>query len=210
MDTDAIFAQASDWLAQRGVGAIDWQALEVQGLVDDETSVASLFLTVYGSDSVKLLADRFREQGFPDVPTAWAGGAATVSWLRKMGFGTAYAGRPNERQDHEFVVPGAIKLNPLHSFQHKISRQLRDVLTLPGTNGRHLKAMVELPTGRMKSREGTVVDADDMMDEMLSLFGGGVRPVMARLVESGRLTQADIKEAERALQRLSQRNRRPE
>jgi arginyl-tRNA synthetase len=26
--------------------------------------------------------------------------------------------------------------------------------------------MVELPTGRMKSREGTVVDADDMMDEM--------------------------------------------
>ena len=29
--------------------------------------------------------------------------------------------------------------------------------------------MVELPTGRMKSREGTVVDADDMMDEMLAL-----------------------------------------
>ncbi len=29
--------------------------------------------------------------------------------------------------------------------------------------------MVELPTGRMKSREGTVVDADDMMDEMVTL-----------------------------------------
>jgi len=29
--------------------------------------------------------------------------------------------------------------------------------------------MVELPTGRMKSREGTVVDADDMMDEMVGL-----------------------------------------
>lgn len=29
--------------------------------------------------------------------------------------------------------------------------------------------MVELPTGRMKSREGTVVDADDMMDEMIDL-----------------------------------------
>jgi arginyl-tRNA synthetase len=29
--------------------------------------------------------------------------------------------------------------------------------------------MVELPTGRMKSREGTVVDADDMIDEMLAL-----------------------------------------
>jgi arginyl-tRNA synthetase len=29
--------------------------------------------------------------------------------------------------------------------------------------------MVELPTGRMKSREGTVVDADDMISEMVSL-----------------------------------------
>ncbi|MGN6569111.1 MAG: arginine--tRNA ligase [Flavipsychrobacter sp.] len=29
--------------------------------------------------------------------------------------------------------------------------------------------MVELPSGRMKSREGTVVDADDMIDEMVSL-----------------------------------------
>ena len=29
--------------------------------------------------------------------------------------------------------------------------------------------MVELPTGRMKSREGTVVDADDMVDEMVAL-----------------------------------------
>lgn len=29
--------------------------------------------------------------------------------------------------------------------------------------------MVELPTGRMKSREGTVVDADDMVNEMISM-----------------------------------------
>ncbi len=27
--------------------------------------------------------------------------------------------------------------------------------------------MVELPTGKMKSREGTVVDADDIVDEMV-------------------------------------------
>lgn len=29
--------------------------------------------------------------------------------------------------------------------------------------------MVELPTGKMKSREGTVVDADDMIDEMVNI-----------------------------------------
>ena len=27
--------------------------------------------------------------------------------------------------------------------------------------------MVDLPTGKMKSREGTVVDADDLMEEMI-------------------------------------------
>lgn len=31
--------------------------------------------------------------------------------------------------------------------------------------------MVDLPTGKMKSREGTVVDADDLMDEMLTEAG---------------------------------------
>lgn len=132
-----------------------WQALEAQGLVDDKTSVADLFLTVYGSDSIKLLAEQFRQEGFSDVPTAWAGGAATISWLRKMGFAAEYAGRRNERQDHEFVVPGAVKLNPLHPFQQEISRQLRDVLTLREANGRHRKAMVELPTGAGKTRVAT-------------------------------------------------------
>lgn len=41
----------------------------------------------------------------------------------------------------------------------------------PCANGiYHLSyGMVELPTGRMKSREGTVVDADDMIDEMINL-----------------------------------------
>jgi arginyl-tRNA synthetase len=32
--------------------------------------------------------------------------------------------------------------------------------------------MVELPTGRMKTREGTVVDADDIVDEMVNVAKG--------------------------------------
>ena len=132
-----------------------WQALEAQDLVDGDTSIAELFLTVYGSDSIKQLAQNFRVEGFPDVPTEWAGRSNTISWLRKMGFGPEYAGRRNQRQDQEFVVPGAVKLNELHSFQKKISAQLRDVLTLRESNGRHLKAMVELPTGAGKTRIAT-------------------------------------------------------
>ncbi|MEW2501769.1 DEAD/DEAH box helicase family protein [Amycolatopsis sp. NPDC047767] len=144
-----------------------WQALEAQHLVDDTTSVAKLFLRVYGSDSLKLLAEQFRNEGFVDIPKAWAGGAATISWLRKMGFGTEFAGRRTQHQDDEFVVPGAVKLNPLHTFQQKISRQLRDVLTLREANGRHLKAMVELPTGAGKTRVAAETVLRLFIDESL-------------------------------------------
>ena len=38
-----------------------------------------------------------------------------------------------------------------------------------------------------------------LIEELLSLFDGRAKPVMARLVESGRLTLDDIREAEEAL-----------
>ena len=40
-----------------------------------------------------------------------------------------------------------------------------------------------------------------LLDELLALFGGRPKPVIARLVESGRLTLDDIREAEEALKR---------
>lgn len=132
-----------------------WPALEAQRLVDDRTSVAELFLTVYRSDAIRLLEEPFRDEGYADVPANWAGGATTIAWLRKMGFGSKYAGRRNQRQDDEFVVPGAIRLSPLHSFQQELSARLKDVLILKEPNGDSLKAMVELPTGAGKTRVAT-------------------------------------------------------
>ena len=44
-----------------------------------------------------------------------------------------------------------------------------------------------------------------LIDELLSLFGGRTQPVMAHLIESGKLTLEDIQEAERALRKLSKR-----
>lgn len=41
-----------------------------------------------------------------------------------------------------------------------------------------------------------------LIDELLALFGGRTQPVMAHLIESGRLTLADVKEAEKTLRRL--------
>lgn len=37
------------------------------------------------------------------------------------------------------------------------------------------------------------------IDDLLSLFGGRMQPVMAHLIDSGRLTLEDIKEAEKTL-----------
>jgi predicted transcriptional regulator len=42
-----------------------------------------------------------------------------------------------------------------------------------------------------------------LIDELLGFFGGSSQPVMAHLVESGRLSLEDIKEAEKALKELS-------
>ena len=38
-----------------------------------------------------------------------------------------------------------------------------------------------------------------LMDDLLALFGGSGRPVMAHLIESGSLSMEDVKEAERLL-----------
>jgi predicted transcriptional regulator len=44
-----------------------------------------------------------------------------------------------------------------------------------------------------------------LIDDLLSLFGGRTQPVMAHLIESGRLTLDDVREAEKALQRLTKK-----
>jgi predicted transcriptional regulator len=47
-----------------------------------------------------------------------------------------------------------------------------------------------------------------LIDELLALFGRGkAKLVMAHLVESGELTLADVKEAERALRKSSGKDR---
>ncbi len=42
-----------------------------------------------------------------------------------------------------------------------------------------------------------------LVDELLSFFGGRVQPVMAHLVDSGKLTLEDMKETERALRKVA-------
>src|SRR5271166_3169296 len=54
------------------------------------------------------------------------------------------------------------------------------------------------------SREAT---QRGLIDELLSFFGGRTQPVMARLIETGRLTMADIQEAEQALRKQARKDK---
>ncbi|HET9216112.1 MAG TPA: BlaI/MecI/CopY family transcriptional regulator [Terriglobia bacterium] len=46
-----------------------------------------------------------------------------------------------------------------------------------------------------------------LLDEILSIFGGRPQPVMAHLIESGKLTLEDVEEARKALQNLSRKGK---
>lgn len=45
-----------------------------------------------------------------------------------------------------------------------------------------------------------------LIDDLLALFGGRPQPVMARLIESGKLTLDDIQEAEKTLRNLARKD----
>jgi BlaI family transcriptional regulator, penicillinase repressor len=45
-----------------------------------------------------------------------------------------------------------------------------------------------------------------LIDDLLALFGGRTQPVMAHLIESGKLTLADVKEAEKTLRKLGRKD----
>ncbi|MGA9069168.1 MAG: BlaI/MecI/CopY family transcriptional regulator [Terracidiphilus sp.] len=48
-----------------------------------------------------------------------------------------------------------------------------------------------------------------LIDDLLAIFGGRSQPVMAHLIESGKLSLKDIKEAEMALRSLSRKEMQP-
>ena len=55
---------------------------------------------------------------------------------------------------------------------------------------------------------------ENLLDEILSFFGGRAQPMMAQLIESGKLTLDDIRELEKAAaeadrQRKTEKERRP-
>lgn len=78
------------------------------------------------------------------------------------------------------------------NYHMKVLKLILKKLGKPYAGGiYHLSyGMVELPTGRMKSREGTVVDADDMVEEMVNV----ARNKTEELGKVKDFTEAELKE----------------
>ena len=76
------------------------------------------------------------------------------------------------------------------NYHMKVLKLICQKLGLPAADGiYHLSyGMVELPTGKMKSREGTVVDADELVEEMIKV---AKETTLAKLEETGKLKEFD-------------------
>jgi arginyl-tRNA synthetase len=95
-----------------------------------------------------------------------------------------------EVKNNEFECEQSIYvIGDEQNYHMKVLKLICQKLNLPSANGiEHLSyGMVELPTGKMKSREGTVVDADDIVNEMISI-------AKQRTLELGKVN--DFNEAE--------------
>jgi BlaI family penicillinase repressor len=48
-----------------------------------------------------------------------------------------------------------------------------------------------------------------LIDELVSVFGGRSQPIVAHLIEAGKLTLEDVQEAEKTLRRLARKDKSP-
>ena len=93
--------------------------------------------------------------------------------LRKDGtsvYITQDIGLAKQKYDQYKIDQSIYVIGDEQNYHMKVLKLIAQKLQLPYADDiYHLSyGMVELPTGKMKSREGTVVDADDLVDEMIS------------------------------------------
>ncbi len=93
--------------------------------------------------------------------------------LRKDGtsvYITQDIGLAQQKYDQYKIDQSIYVIGDEQNYHMKVLKLIAQKLGVPYANDiYHLSyGMVELPTGKMKSREGTVVDADDIINEMIS------------------------------------------
>ncbi len=79
-------------------------------------------------------------------------------------------GLAKQKYDQYQIDQSIYVIGDEQNYHMKVLKLIAQKLAFPYADDIHHLSygMVELPSGKMKSREGTVVDADDMVDEMIS------------------------------------------
>jgi arginyl-tRNA synthetase len=195
-----------DWEAGKPEVISLWSKMNgwvYEGFAQTYNRIGSDFDKTYYESDTYLLGKQFVEEGLAkgvlyrkDDGSVWidltAEGLDEKLVLRKDGtsvYITQDIGLAEEKYkefpyDQSFYV-----IADEQNYHMKVLQLILKKLGRPYADGiYHLSyGMVELPTGRMKSREGTVVDADDLVDEMVK---------QAEKVTAEKSNIADFSEAE--------------
>ena len=168
--------------------------------------IGSDFQKMYYESDTYLLGKQFVEEGLQKAVfnkkedgSVWidltADGLDEKLVLRKDGtsvYITQDIGLAQQKYDEFKYDQSIYVIADEQNYHMKVLKLILQKLGKPYAEGvYHLSyGMVELPTGRMKSREGTVVDADDMVDEMVNV----AKQKTEELGKVKDFTEAELKE----------------
>jgi len=177
-----------DWEAGKPDVIELWKTMNgwvYQGFDVTYKRIGSDFAKMYYESETYLPGKRFVEQGLKDGVffkkedgSVWidltAEGLDEILVLRKDGtsvYITQDLGLAQEKYEDFKYDESIYVIADEQNYHMKVLKLILQKLGKPYADGiYHLSyGMVELPSGRMKSREGTVVDADDMIEEMVKV-----------------------------------------
>jgi arginyl-tRNA synthetase len=177
-----------DWEAGKPAIMQLWQQMNswvYDGFNTTYNIIGSQFDKTYYESNTYLLGKKIVEQGLEkdvfykkDDGSVWidltADGLDEKLVMRKDGtsvYITQDIGLAEQKQQEFGAEQSIYVVGDEQNYHFKVLQLICKKLQLPGADGiYHLSyGMVELPTGKMKSREGTVVDADDLIAEMIAI-----------------------------------------
>ena len=103
-------------------------------------------------------------------PKQWTGGPQTVAFVRSLGFGEEWAGDRTTRRNPFLEVEGPRVLPPLHDYQRRVVRNVRQLIGAKSKGGDR-RGMVSMPTGSGKTRVAVQAVVEAIRD---GVFQGGV------------------------------------
>ena len=177
-----------DWEAGKPEVIELWKKMNswvYKGFDESYKRIGADFQKTYYESETYLLGRKFVEMGLEkgvfyrkDDGSVWidltAEGLDEKLVLRKDGtsvYITQDLGLAQQKYEEFHYDQSIYVIGDEQNYHMKVLKLILKKLELPYADGIHHLSygMVELPSGRMKSREGTVVDADDMVDEMVKI-----------------------------------------